>query len=137
MTPGTVSSSALLGVADLQLVLGALDSLGVALADHGHEWTVGEREIYDQATATLNGAISFGGCMGLGLLVSGKCPPQMPCSEPRPPCDQVSGRLRGLVCSAWRVAGLALRRKASTACRCFVWIYSLFCSRFGLTKKRL
>ena len=62
MTPKTVSSSALLGVADLQLVLGALDSLGVALADHGHEWTVGEREIYDQATATLNGAISFGGC---------------------------------------------------------------------------
>jgi hypothetical protein len=34
---------------DLQLVLGALDSLGVALADHGHQWTEGERAIYEKA----------------------------------------------------------------------------------------
>lgn len=31
------------------LVVGALDSLGVALADHGHEWTEGERCIYETA----------------------------------------------------------------------------------------
>jgi len=34
---------------DLQLVLGALDSLGVALADHSHQWTEGERAIYEKA----------------------------------------------------------------------------------------
>jgi hypothetical protein len=32
-----------------RIILGALDSLGVALADHGHEWTVGERTIYEEA----------------------------------------------------------------------------------------
>lgn len=32
-----------------QLILGALDSLGVALADHGHEWSEGERTIYEMA----------------------------------------------------------------------------------------
>jgi hypothetical protein len=34
---------------DRQLVLGALDTLGCALADHSHTWTEGEREIYEQA----------------------------------------------------------------------------------------
>ena len=48
-------------VADLQMLLGAIDSLGVALVDHDHEWTVGEKEIYEQAAAMLNGAISSGG----------------------------------------------------------------------------
>lgn len=38
------------------LVLGALDSLGVALAEHGHEWTDGERTIYEQAITLLKGA---------------------------------------------------------------------------------
>lgn len=37
------------------LILGALDSLAVALAEHGHEWTVGEREIYVQAVSLLGG----------------------------------------------------------------------------------
>jgi hypothetical protein len=31
------------------LILGALDSLGVALADHAHEWSEGERTIYEAA----------------------------------------------------------------------------------------
>jgi hypothetical protein len=31
------------------LVIGALDSLGVALADHDHKWTQGERCIYEAA----------------------------------------------------------------------------------------
>lgn len=43
---------------DLQLIQGALDSLGVALADCGHQWTDGERAIYEDATALLAGAIS-------------------------------------------------------------------------------
>jgi hypothetical protein len=34
---------------DWQLVVGALDSLGVALADHDHQWTEGERAIYEKA----------------------------------------------------------------------------------------
>lgn len=33
------------------IILGALDSLGTALAEHGHMWTDGEREIYEQAVA--------------------------------------------------------------------------------------
>ena len=38
---------------DRQLVLGALDSLTVTLADCDHEWTVGERTIYDGALKIL------------------------------------------------------------------------------------
>jgi hypothetical protein len=34
---------------DRQIIVGALDSLGVALAEHDHEWTVGERTIYEEA----------------------------------------------------------------------------------------
>ena len=39
---------------DRNLIIGALDSLGVALAGHEHEWTVGEREIYEQAIELLS-----------------------------------------------------------------------------------
>ena len=137
VTAGAVRCSAWLDVAGLQLVLGALDSLGVALADHHHTWTAGEREIYDQARAVLEGAISSGGCMEIGLSVSGRCPAQKPCSEQRPECGQVSGRSQASACSPWRAASLALLRQASMPCRCFVSIYSWFGSRFGLTKKRL
>ena len=38
---------------DRQLVLGALDSLTVTLGDYDHEWTVGERTIYDEALEIL------------------------------------------------------------------------------------
>ncbi|SRR6266404_4837466 len=38
---------------DRQIIVGALDSLGVALADHDHEWTVGERTIYEEAVKLL------------------------------------------------------------------------------------
>jgi len=38
---------------DRTLLIGALDSLGVALADHGHTWTVGEKEIYERAMLIL------------------------------------------------------------------------------------
>jgi hypothetical protein len=38
---------------DRQIILGALDSLGVALADYDHEWTVGERTIYEEAVNLL------------------------------------------------------------------------------------
>jgi hypothetical protein len=38
---------------DCQLVLGALDSLAVTLADYDHEWAVGERTVYDEALKNL------------------------------------------------------------------------------------
>jgi hypothetical protein len=34
---------------DCRIVIGALDSLGVALADKKHQWTEGERAIYEKA----------------------------------------------------------------------------------------
>lgn len=37
------------------LIVGALDSLGVALAGHHHQWSAGERAIYEQAMAILRG----------------------------------------------------------------------------------
>lgn len=40
---------------DAALVLGALDSMAVALTDHGHDWTEGERTIYEQAVAMVSG----------------------------------------------------------------------------------
>lgn len=44
---------AVLDEAQRNTVLGALDSLGAALAASGHEWTEGERAIYEQAVAAL------------------------------------------------------------------------------------
>src|SRR2546428_14092398 len=38
---------------DGQIIVGALDSLGVALAEHRHEWSVGERTIYEEAINVL------------------------------------------------------------------------------------
>lgn len=38
---------------DREVILGALNTLGTALADHGHEWTEGEREIYEHALREL------------------------------------------------------------------------------------
>src|SRR5712692_8282540 len=42
-----------------QIVLGALDSLGVALADHDHQWTVGERTIYEEAINVLTASSPY------------------------------------------------------------------------------
>lgn len=40
---------------DRNLILGALDSLATALTEHGHEWTDGERTIYEEAVRLLKG----------------------------------------------------------------------------------
>lgn len=37
--------------ANNSLIIGALDTLGTALTNHGHVWTDGERTIYEQAMA--------------------------------------------------------------------------------------
>ena len=42
---------------DRQLVLGALDSLPVTVADYDHEWMVGERTIYDEAVKILTASV--------------------------------------------------------------------------------
>ena len=39
------------GIANNHLIVGALDTLAVALTEHGHIWTDGERAIYEQAIA--------------------------------------------------------------------------------------
>jgi hypothetical protein len=38
---------------ELNLVIGALDSLALALTTYGHTWTDGERAIYEEATFAL------------------------------------------------------------------------------------
>lgn len=38
---------------EINLITGALDSLGVALTDHHHQWLAGERAIYEEAMAIL------------------------------------------------------------------------------------
>lgn len=42
---------------DYRLVLGALDTLGTKLADYNHQWTEGEKEIYEQAVKIIKDMI--------------------------------------------------------------------------------
>jgi hypothetical protein len=48
-----------LSESDRQIILGALDSLGAALAEHDHEWSVGERTIYEERSPTTKVGTSF------------------------------------------------------------------------------
>lgn len=47
---------------DVEMIIGALDSLGVALAGHDHKWTDGEREIYERSISLLRGERPCEGC---------------------------------------------------------------------------
>jgi hypothetical protein len=38
---------------DIDIVIGALDSLGVALADHDHQWSEGEKAIYEESITIM------------------------------------------------------------------------------------
>ena len=38
---------------DKQIILDALDSLGLALVEHGHVWTDEERKLYEDAVRML------------------------------------------------------------------------------------
>jgi hypothetical protein len=116
-----VACSVLLGVADLQLVLGALDSLGVALADHRHQWTVGEQAIYEEAVALLTWRVGY---MDSGSADSKTRPSLMPCSELRQESCRASVRSLASEYSLWRVV-LADGHLAMTKLfQYFVWIYS-------------
>lgn len=46
--------SEILTAEELSMIRGALDSLGVVLADYDHTWTEGEKEIYEQAIKILS-----------------------------------------------------------------------------------
>lgn len=37
----------------LQLVVGAIETMGVLLADYGHSWSEGERALYEEALRVL------------------------------------------------------------------------------------
>jgi hypothetical protein len=116
-----IGSGDLLGVADLQLVLGALDSLGVALADHRHQWTVGERVIYEEAVSLLTLRV---GCMDSGLAGSKTRSSLMPCSELRRESCRASVRSLASEYSLWRVVLAAGHLAMTKLFQCFVWIYS-------------
>lgn len=49
-------------------IVEALDALGLALVEHGHEWTERERQLYDLAVA-----IASGDCMETDLSASATC----------------------------------------------------------------
>ena len=109
---------------DLFLVQGALDSLGIALADRSHQWTDGERAIYEEATDVIRN--SCGDCMETDLLASeiyslGTQPPGL-----MPRCDLSSLQLALSGCSPWRVASLLGRLLASMLYRRLL----VFCSYF-------
>ena len=118
---------------DLYLVQGALDSMGVALADHHHQWSEGEREIYDQATEIIRASV--GDCMATDSLGSKKHSSLMPLIESLLPSGLVSGQLLALGYSPWRVALVHGHLAVSTAFRCCV----CFCSCFvvGELRERL
>lgn len=129
--PG-LAPAGLLGVADLQLVLGALDSLGVALADHDHQWTVGERAIYEEAVSLLT---SRGGYTDSGLADSKTRPSLMPCSELRQEFCRASVRSLASEYSLWRVVLAAGHLATTRFFRCFVLIYSY--AKNSMTKKNV
>jgi hypothetical protein len=52
----------------MRSVLDALDALALALTTHGHVWTSGERQLYEDAVAALSDA--EGDYTGSGLSAS-------------------------------------------------------------------
>jgi hypothetical protein len=106
---------------DDSLVLGALDSLGVALTNHNHQWTDGERAIYEEAAGILT---SRADCKDSGLVDSETLPALKPCWRWRLASCRASVRLLALEYSLWRVALAVGHLAMSTAFRCCVWICS-------------
>jgi len=113
-----------------QAVLGALDSLGVALADHDHEWTVGERTIYEEAIKVVTAsspcrkaADSAAPMTRLAL---------QPASRSRQACAPISTRSLGLVCFLRRVAAALAWIVKSKAFHCYEWICSSLTFLFSL-----
>ena len=108
---------------DRQIIVGALDSLGVALADHDHEWTVGERTIYEEAINVLTASPCRMAADSSALTA---CAASPPANRPHPACAPISTRSRGLVYYARRVAAVLAWSVKSKLCHCYEWICSLF-----------
>lgn len=73
-----------------QIIVGALDTLGTSLAEHGHHWTEGERALYEDACKLL-GARSPGTdnlCEGCGKPATTSDPEGVPlCDDCAKECD--------------------------------------------------
>jgi hypothetical protein len=108
---------------DRQLILGALDSLGVALADYDHEWTVGERTIYEEAINLLTASPCR---RAADLSASTTCAASTPAKKPLPASAPISTRSHGLVYFLRRVAATGAWRWVSKLFHCCAWIYSWF-----------
>lgn len=115
---------------DILLIQGALDSLGVALADHHHKWTIGERVIYEEATSKLTSWVD--GCREIDSLASVKHCSLLPLLELHLRGDRASVQLLVSEYSLWRVASVASLLVVSTSYlrfRCFCsWL------RIGVSK---
>ncbi len=115
---------------DIYLVEGALNSLGVALTDYDHQWSNGERTIYEQAIEILRKSavpISSDGCKDSDLSDSRIFPSPMQWSEW--PLHSVRSYMQSvlLVYSPWRVLLLLGRLLASTLVRCSLVCCSYLC----------
>lgn len=109
---------------DRQIVVGALDSLGVALADHDHEWTVGERTIYEEAIKFLTASSPCRMAADSAAATTRAASPLA--SRSRSAYAPISTRSRGLACFARRVAALVAWPVKSKLSHCYEWICSLF-----------
>lgn len=107
-----------------QLILGALNSLGVALADHDHKWTVGERAIHEEGVRVLTSCSATR--RDFGSTVPAKCQAPRPSSEPHLRCDPALTQLPRLVYLLWQAFSAQLCRLASKVYRCFSSILSYF-----------
>ena len=105
---------------DLFLIQGALDSLGVALADHHHQWSEGEHEIYEQATKTITSWVAD--CKEIDSSASVISCSLLPLLELRLRDGPSSIQSLASGYSLWRVVSVALHLVMSTSYlrfRCF------------------
>jgi len=109
---------------DLAMVRGALDSMGVALANHHHQWSVGEREIFDQSHEII--ASWADDCIGIDSLASETLCSRQPSHEPRLLVDRASILSLASECSLWRAVAVASLLVVSTSCLRFRYFCS-FC----------
>lgn len=107
---------------DRQIVIGALNSLGVALANHGHEWTVGERTIYEEAINVLTASSPCRKAADSSALTA--CAASPPANRSLPACAPISTRSQGLGYFLRRVAATAACRWASKLSHCYECICS-------------
>lgn len=122
---GALCSGAWFASEEVALIQGALDSMGCALADHGHEWSDGERAIYEEATGLLS-SVTSGGCKDSDLSDAVKCSPPKPSYKWRLASCRASIRLLLSGCSARQAVKAAGLLGWTIAGRCCVSIYSWF-----------